>query len=350
MLQPFGPVEPEAEVRIKTREEVLRTIRRRDSAERGLLANRHLVLITAVSCVSIFFCHPLAALGFMLLAIDFLWFVVRRHRILSEDEKGRPRLESAADFEMVGRAFRKAGLAEPTMTDYEKVAGLSIRGWANDLRYRYLLPLYSGGTVADIGCGDGRLCWKYKICAPENYIGLDIGHSLIQCLMEKTGGKARGVVAVAQATTIEDSSVDLLVCSESFEHLPDPGEALREFVRIVKPGGKIVIQSPSAYAVRNLNPFHVLNTFLGRIAPAVLQRKVVHENTFVHACTYHWDFTRQDFRNYCRDLALKVLCFAAFTYRFNPEGSRWHRAVYRLAKLPLISNLWRDMTIVLQKM
>lgn len=339
----------EMEIRIKTPAEVAETIARRRSAERGLLGNQALLLITAVCMISAYVYWPIAVMGVVLLAADFLFFVVHRHGILTEDEAARPRLETPADFERVSETFAEAGMPEPTMSDFESAAGLSERSWGNDLRYRDLVQMYHGGIVADIGCGDGRLCWKYKICEPASYIGVDTGRGLIQSLMDQTQGRAQGVVAVAETTTLPSNSVDFVVCSECFEHLPNPAAALCEFVRIVKPNGRICIQSPSAYAVRNLNLFHVLNTFLGWVAPSVLQRKMVHANTFIHAYTYHWDFTLADFRQYCRPLPVRMLQFSTATYRFNPRGGWLHRLAYRLAKLPVIQCIWWNMTVVLQK-
>src|SRR5207247_1446062 len=149
------------------------------------------------------------------------------------------------------------------------------------LRYAFAVSRYRGGDVVDIGCGDGRLCWRYRICPPERYIGVDPAGDLIKTLMETMRGRARGLIGTAEATTLPDRCVDLIVCSECFEHLADPGLAMREFVRILRPGGEILIQSPSAYQLRNLNPLHLVTTWIGRLAPRMLQRTVVHEATFL---------------------------------------------------------------------
>jgi SAM-dependent methyltransferase len=137
--------------------------------------------------------------------------------------------------------------------------------------------------------------------------------------------------------------------SECFEHLPAPGKALAELARITKVGGTILIQSPSAYHVRNLNPFHALTTLIGRLVPSVLLRTVVQEGTFVHAFTYHWDFTRQDFARYTRGLPVSIESMTTAVYRFNPQGSRLHRVAAAAARWPVIRGMWWDMTVVLHK-
>jgi hypothetical protein len=101
--------------------------------------------------------------------------------------------------------------------------------------------------------------------------------------------------------------------------------------------------------VRNLNPFHALTTLIGRLVPSVLLRTVVHEGTFVHAFTYHWDFTRQDFARYTRGLPVSIESLTTAVYRFNPHGSLPHRLAARVARWPLINGLWWDMTVVLRR-
>lgn len=337
------------DVHVKKADEVAATLARRRAGERGLFGNRTLLGLTAATGALAVASPAVALIPLALQAVDYAAFVVNRTRVLRYWNAGRPRLETPDDFERASQAFGAAGRPEPTMSDYESAAGITERPWANDLRYAFLLRHYRGGTVADIGCGDGRLCWRYGICPPEQYIGVDPGGELVRTLHDKTGGRARGIVGVAEATTLPDASVDLVACSECFEHLPDPGAAMAEFVRIAKPGGTIVIQSPSAYRVRNLNAFHVLATLVGRLVPAALLRTVVHENTFLRAFTYHWDFTRQDLARYTRGLPVTIETLTTAVYRFNPQGNVAHRIAAAVARWPIINGIWWDMTVVLKK-
>lgn len=149
---------------------------------------------------------------------------------------------------------------------------------------------------------------------------------------------------------LPDRSSDFVVCSECFEHLPEPATALREFYRILKPGGRIVIQAPSAMRLRNINPFHLASLIPGYWFPKVLMRKVLHPNTFVAAFTYHWDFTRQDFQSYLRACPeLEIEAIHGSTYRFNPEGPALHRAFAALFRMPWIGWIGWDLTVVLRR-
>jgi ubiquinone/menaquinone biosynthesis C-methylase UbiE len=338
-------------IAIKTSEEVKATVVEWQRIDRGFLTARLMLIVVVIAlAAAVLSSRLILVVAVVVLAADFAVFCRRRILTLRRYEAGAPRLITAEDFAAVSESFRQAGIAEPSMTDWETAAGHSGHAaWRVALRYQELLKHYTGGTVADVGCGDGRLCWHYGICKPEDYIGLDVGEDLLRQLRDKTSNKARTVVATAEVTTLADASVDFVACTEVFEHLPHPEIAVQEFSRILRPGGKVVIQSPNATQLRNLNPLHAICCVVGIIFPSLLMRKVVHENTFVHAFTYHWDFTRQDIRSYLKNSGLFLRSLTAATYRFNPQGSVAHRIAYKIARLPFISWAWGDMTVVLEK-
>ncbi len=334
----------------KTKEEVAATLAERNSADHGVLSNRVLFLLDVaamVTAVARIWSITLVLLA--LLGCDFVAFIMRRHRVLARYNAGQPRLSTADDFRAVDDAYTQRGEKPPTMTDFEKAAGFAfVPEWRTALRYREVGRFYAAGLLVDIGCGDGRLCWHYHACPPQNYYGVD-ATGLVAILREKTNDVAHALAGTAEATTLPDHHADLVVCSECFEHLTEPGLALREFCRILKPAGRIVIQSPSARRLRNLNPLHLIATYLGRWLPRILLPTMVHENTFVDAYTYHWDFTRQDIEAFISDLPLTIEAMHGAVYRFNPNGNLLHRLAYRVARWPVVNWLWWDMTIVLRK-
>jgi ubiquinone/menaquinone biosynthesis C-methylase UbiE len=335
-------------VSIRSSKDIAITLEERRAAENGFLSKPLQLLSIAVGIVGGYLYPPLVLAASTLLLVDFIFFVTRRRLIMARWDIGKPRLEKPEDLARADEAFEKAGVPSPTMSDFEQAAGLGdTPQWKTDLRYQRILQFYDGGTVADIGCGEGRLCWKYKICDPRKYYGIDCG-GLIRMLHEKTGG-ANAIDGVAESTGLPSASMDLVVCSEVFEHLPRPEIALREFARIVKPGGRIIIQSPSATCLRNFNPFHGVVAVIGRWVPSILQRKVVHAHTFLRAFTYHWDFTVQDFKGYLQGLPLSMQLFQGSTYHFNPAGSFVHRVLYRVAHWPFIHWFGWDLTVVLER-
>ena len=338
-------------LRIKTKDEARRTVREGFLIDRGFLPNR-LTLVVTLAALGLWQLAPVLSMGAIgVLALDYAWFVVRRRRILRQYEAGVPRLSTPEDFAAVAEAFKDSGVAEPSMTDWHEAAGFSgVAQWREDMRYRIAASYYQNGILLDVGCGDGRLCWDYHVCDPGDYIGLDVAPRLLETVFAKTQGRARTVLAVAEDLGLPDGSVEIVICSEAFEHLPDPEAALAGFSRVLRPKGRIVIQSPNALRLRNFNPFHLLSLAIGYWRPEILLAKMVHPNTFVCAFTHHWDFTRQDFSKYaraCPELSVKSIKGA--TYRFNPEGSLVHRMCARLFRLPALHWLGGDLTVLLEK-
>jgi hypothetical protein len=128
----------------------------------------------------------------LIFAADYVVFGRRRRTTLKEYENGAPRLRTLSDHMACSLAWREAGLPEPSMSDWNEAAGFgNVTAWREDLRYRLLMKYYQGGDVADVGCNDGRLCWRYKICDPNQYTGIDPGEGLVEILTAKTGGRAR---------------------------------------------------------------------------------------------------------------------------------------------------------------
>ncbi|MGD9110565.1 MAG: class I SAM-dependent methyltransferase [Phycisphaerales bacterium] len=54
---------------------------------------------------------------------------------------------------------------------------------------------------------------------------------------------------------VDDNSFDVILCTEVLEHVPEPVKALREMVRIVRPGGRLLITAPLGSGLHQL-PYH----------------------------------------------------------------------------------------------
>jgi len=54
---------------------------------------------------------------------------------------------------------------------------------------------------------------------------------------------------------VDDESFEALLCTEVLEHIPDAVSALKEFSRIIKPGGTLLITAPFA-SLTHFAPYH----------------------------------------------------------------------------------------------
>jgi SAM-dependent methyltransferase len=86
--------------------------------------------------------------------------------------------------------------------------------------------------VLDVGCGEGRLASLYA--APE-VVCVDGSAAAVEKAAE-LGLDAQ--LADARELPFPDGSFDVVTCSHTLYHLPDPDQALAEFVRVLRPGGR----------------------------------------------------------------------------------------------------------------
>lgn len=100
-----------------------------------------------------------------------------------------------------------------------------------------ILQFYRGGIHLDVGCG------LRKVTASA--IGIDVAAISGPFL-------ASGVNIVTTADRLDafsDESVDFISCIHSFEHYANPKAVVREWLRVLKPGGRIGIIVPDRRGV-----------------------------------------------------------------------------------------------------
>ena len=114
-------------------------------------------------------------------------------------------------------------------------------------RFAVLMELNPGITVTDVGCGLGYLGWSYwkHFGNGGTYIGVDCSDSLMREATEisaewSEGGTANFITGDCYDVPIADESVDVAMCQTLLMHLAFPEKALREMVRITKPGGIVM--------------------------------------------------------------------------------------------------------------
>jgi ubiquinone/menaquinone biosynthesis C-methylase UbiE len=97
---------------------------------------------------------------------------------------------------------------------------------------------YINGKTLDLGCGYGKYKEIIKTKAIE-YVSLD-----------KYNINA-AIKADIHNTKLDDNSFDTIICTQVFEHIPDPFAAIKEIKRILKPGGVAIVTAPFSY------PYHL---------------------------------------------------------------------------------------------
>ena len=117
----------------------------------------------------------------------------------------------------------------------------------NDAGYEILRDIdFSGKQVAEIGPGNlpHRAFWNG---IPEKFTAIDISQEFLGLTEKKIDCAFEGVHLTdrAQKLPIADEQFDILLTFYSLEHLQPLREHLREYHRILKPGGMLIGAIPN---------------------------------------------------------------------------------------------------------
>lgn len=109
-----------------------------------------------------------------------------------------------------------------------------------------LLGDLKGKRVLDAGCGTGRNLVKL-LAAGAVVTGVDISPNMIlesQKVLQQKGFVAELRVAPLDSLPFPDQSFDIILASSVLDHIKNLKTVLSEFVRLLRPGGKLVIAGP----------------------------------------------------------------------------------------------------------
>lgn len=141
------------------------------------------------------------------------------------------------------------------------------RSDAHLVRYHLACSLVRpGDAILDATCGLGYGSHMLA-CASSagKIIGVDGSAYAVDYARRMYGGLAGGPefhqgLLPQWLETLEDESVDLVLCFETLEHVPDPVALLAQFRRVLSPGGRLVVSVPLDWTEadgRDPNPHHL---------------------------------------------------------------------------------------------
>jgi len=108
---------------------------------------------------------------------------------------------------------------------------------------RRCLPALAGSEriILDVGCGTGATL--PGLSQYGRVIGLDSSHYALQCCRKR--GHRDLMQARGEALPIADESADVITALDLLEHIPDDAAAVREFARVLRPGGLLIVIVPA---------------------------------------------------------------------------------------------------------
>lgn len=110
---------------------------------------------------------------------------------------------------------------------------------------RDVLSPQPGERIVEVGCGSGALC---RLVAPGllpggEVLGVDVAPEMVAAARTLAGQQThiRFEVGAGAALPAEDATVDAAFGARLLLHVTDPAPIVAEMVRVVKPGGRVVL-------------------------------------------------------------------------------------------------------------
>lgn len=143
----------------------------------------------------------------------------------------------------------------------------------------YFATQYSGRRlrILDLGAGSGGVSVALASNGAHDLVAADVVvNSDLAEVRRASGVPLQQVASTGERLPFADGSFDAVLCLETIEHLPDARGAAREMMRILRPGGLVMITTPARFRYLHRPDPHYQVRGLA-LLPDAMQRRVVTE-------------------------------------------------------------------------
>jgi SAM-dependent methyltransferase len=192
-----------------------------------------------------------------------------------------------------------------------------------------LKKIPAGKRILDAGAGE--LQYK-RFCGHLDYVSQDLGeydgHGTGEGMqVGKWDNSKLDIVSDIIAIPVPDKSFDAVLCVEVFEHISEPARAVKEFSRVVRPGGKVIITAPFC-SLTHFAPFYFANGYSKYWYEKVLaEHGLVIDEVFFNG-------------NFFKYLAQEIRNIRPMALRYSKSNTKWW-LVFRVAEIVMLHALAR---------
>ena len=130
-----------------------------------------------------------------------------------------------------------------------------LNNWDAEFYAKYadaLCPAAPDGKVLDIGCGVGQVVQRLIDAGHEAH-GVEVSEPNI-AKAKQVSDRCR--IYDGRSLPFDDASFDSVGALNVLEHVEEPEAFITELVRVVKPGGRIVLSSPNFFRAIGFRDYH----------------------------------------------------------------------------------------------
>jgi SAM-dependent methyltransferase len=213
-------------------------------------------------------------------------------------------------------------------TYFEAYRNEPKREWMYKQERARIEKLKPSGRILDVGCGLGLFLSEFP---PERWdrYGVDVSDLAIEA------ARSRGIKVndFARAYDYPDGFFDVVVLRGSLQLLPDPCSVIQTCIRLLAPGGYLVLlatpNSNSPY-YRRFKTLPTLTPHANFVVPSDLMMRDMLTNYGLEVVDVHFPYLDTPYARPLRDHLLYALSFVGLKRKF----AFWHSVMEMYARKP----------------
>ncbi len=128
------------------------------------------------------------------------------------------------------------------------------------------------GPILEVGCGDGRISSLLAKYRTDSLVGVDISREMLRKYVKKEGISALQLIHCdAENLPFKEDAFNGMICVQTLVHLPNADAVIDESARILRGGGKLILDINTPNSPRVLTLLYHLRHISDRVESILKQ-------------------------------------------------------------------------------